>query len=410
MSGLPSFLYIDPGTGSMLFSVVVGLAATMYFLARSLVVRAKTLVIGKKSDVKTEKVTFVIYSEGRRYWNVFLPIVDAFERRGVPLVFLTSSSDDPVFDTRYAHVSAQYIGEGNRAYAYLNFLSADVCVMTTPGLDVYQIKRSKGVTHYSHVLHSVDDATSYRLFGIDYFDSILLSGEYQKEDLRSLESFRALTQRQLPVVGCTYLDVLEAKKQTLVVEKDPSFTVLVSPSWGPSGILSRFGSSLLTPLAETGWRILVRPHPQSVLSEKSLIDCLQKKYEGFSNVEWDFKDENLQTLNKSDVMISDFSGIIFDFSFLFDRPIFYVSQSFDDQIYDSSDIERRPWKFRVLEKIGIELTESMFPSIRSVIESSQSNSDLKVAREKARETAWQFPTESGERIADFLISTQKELQ
>lgn len=410
VTGLPCFLYIDPGTGSMLFSVVVGLAATLFFLARSLVVRVKSSFFGKRSDSEMERVPFVLYSEGKRYWNVFFPIVDAFEKRGVPLVFLTSSKDDPVFEKSFIHVTAQYIGEGNRAYARLNFLRADVCLMTTPGLDVYQIKRSKGVRHYAHVLHAVDDATSYRLFGLDYFDSVLLSGEYQKEDLRILESLRGLPERSLPVVGCTYLDVLDVKKEELAQEDEHPFTVLVSPSWGPSALLSRFGEALLTPLSKTGWRIIVRPHPQSLVSEKELIDELQKKYKKCELMEWDFNDENLQTLNKTDIMISDFSGIVFDFSFLFDRPILYVNHSFDDQIYDSSDIERKPWKFRVLEDIGLELRESMFPTIRTVIESLQSNPQLKANRVKARETAWQHQGESGDRIADFLISTQKELQ
>jgi len=42
-------------------------------------------------------------------------------------------------------VEAKYIGTGTKAYSYLRFLEADVCAMTTPGLDVLQIKRSKGV-------------------------------------------------------------------------------------------------------------------------------------------------------------------------------------------------------------------------------------------------------------------------
>ncbi len=69
-------------------------------------------------------------------------------------------------------------------------LTADVCLMTTPGINVYQLKRSKGVKHYAHVLHAASDATMYRLFGIDYFDSILLSGDYQKKDIRLLEEIR----------------------------------------------------------------------------------------------------------------------------------------------------------------------------------------------------------------------------
>ena len=38
-----NFLYIDPGTGSMLFSVLIGAAATLFFLARALILKLKVL-------------------------------------------------------------------------------------------------------------------------------------------------------------------------------------------------------------------------------------------------------------------------------------------------------------------------------------------------------------------------------
>ena len=43
-----SLLYIDPGTGSMLFSILIGATATLYFLARAAVLKLKFLFTGKK--------------------------------------------------------------------------------------------------------------------------------------------------------------------------------------------------------------------------------------------------------------------------------------------------------------------------------------------------------------------------
>jgi hypothetical protein len=34
-------LYIDPGTGSALFSILIGIAATVYFLGRALIIKLK---------------------------------------------------------------------------------------------------------------------------------------------------------------------------------------------------------------------------------------------------------------------------------------------------------------------------------------------------------------------------------
>ena len=401
--------YIDPGTGSMLFSIVIGLVTMLYFLGKAAIIKLKFVLSGGKAISSKNRSPLVIYSEGKRYWNVFKPILEALERRGVETVFYTSSEDDPVFSSQFTHIKSEFIGEGNKAFTRLNFLEADVCLMTTPGLDVYQLKRSRGVKHYAHILHAVDDATSYRLFGLDYYDSVLLSGEYQKAHVRQLEKQRGIKEKDLVVVGCPYLDVLQEKVSALQPDPKQNFTVLVAPSWGKSGILSRYGALLLDPLVETGFTIIVRPHPQSKQSEQDVLSSLEARYKSKQNLEWDFTNENLCSLSRADIMISDFSGVIFDYTFLFDRPFLYVNSSFDAKPYDSYDIEEQPWKFRVLPEIGIELQETDFADIGNVLIEATKSQTLEENRKHAKETAWQYPAESGEKVAEFLFMTLQEL-
>ncbi len=397
-------LYIDPGTGSMLFSIVIGLVTMLYFLGKAAFIKLKFILSGGKAIASKKYFPLVIYSEGKQYWNVFKPILETLERRGISTVFYTSSEEDPVFSAHFKHVHSEYIGEGNKAFTRLNFLEAQVCLMTTPGLDVYQLKRSRGVKHYAHILHAVDDATSYRLFGLDYFDSVLLSGEYQKAHIRLLEKQRSIKEKELVVVGCPYLDVLQEKIALLPEPEKSRFTVLVAPSWGESGILSRYGSSLLDPLVQTGYSIIVRPHPQSKQSEKEVLDALAKRYEGIKNLEWDFASENLQSLSRSDIMISDFSGVIFDYAFLFNRPFLYLNSDFDAKPYDAYDIEEQPWKFRILPEIGVELKESDFSRIGNLLLAVSKSKELEENRKTACNAAWEYRGVSGDRVVDFLES------
>jgi len=391
--------YIDPGTGSMLFSIVIGLVTAGYFLGKAAFIKLKFVLSGGKATHSKNHYPLVIYSEGTRYWNVFKPVLEALEKREVATIFYTSSEDDPFFSNRWNHINGEFIGEGNKAFTRLNFLEADVCLMTTPGLDVYQLKRSKGVKHYSHILHAPSDATTYRLFGLDYYDSILLTGEYQKAHLRILEEQRNIKKKDLVVVGCTYLDVLQNRISALPKPESSDFTVLVAPSWGPSAILSKYGASLLDALVSTGFHIIVRPHPQSRQSEQEVLSALEKRYD---SIEWDYRPENLSSLSRADIMISDFSGVVFDYSFLFDRPFMYVNSEFDARPYDSYDIEEEPWIFRILPEIGIELKVEDFPNIKQVLEAAVQSSSLSEKRQEARDIAWQHRGESGERVADYL--------
>ena len=410
-----NFLYIDPGTGSMLFSIVIGAAATLFFLTKAAWLKLKLFFSGSRGKDAAAKDAaykpYAIYSEGKNYWNTFKPVCDEFEARKIPLAFLTSSKDDPCFDQGYQYVKAEFIGEGNAAFARLNMLSAGVLLSTTPGLNVYQWKRSRNVKHYAHVLHMSNDATTYRLFGLDYYDAVLLTGDYQKADLRYLEKERGIPEKNLVTVGCAYLDVLAQKMKDVPEESEHPFTVLVSPSWGDVGVLKRYGEKLLDPLSKTGWRIIVRPHPQSKKSEADMLERLEARYKDCPNVEWDYERDNIYSLKKADIMISDFSGIIFDYTFLRDKPVMYVKAGMNLMPYDAYDLPghgEKLWQFETLKKIGLELDESQFENIKEVIQNASDSESLAAGRKRAKEEAWMEIGLAGKNIADYIINTVKE--
>ncbi|MBO4704764.1 MAG: CDP-glycerol glycerophosphotransferase family protein [Spirochaetaceae bacterium] len=410
-------LYIDPGTGSMLFSILVGLLATAYFLGRALLIKLKFIFAGKKNEqnvLYTKDDPYVIYNEGEQYITLFSGIIQEFEKRQTPLLYLTSAENDPALSQNFLYVKTEYIGSGNSAFMKLNMLSAKIVLMTTPGLDVYQLKRSKGVNHYSHLVHMTSDATTYRLFGLDYFDSVLLTGDYQSKDLKTLERIRKTKQKEYVTVGCPYLDILEKKIKELPKEENHPYTVLVSPSWGESAILSRFGEKLLEPLSKTGYRIIVRPHPQSKKSESEILDRLMTAYPENENFIWDFEKDNILSLSHADIMISDFSGIIFDYMFLCDKPFLYVNDKLDLRPYDAYDIiEANPettlWQFETLKKTGRKLEEKDFCNIGIILKSMSDNEELAKQRAIAKNTAWMHRGEAASLVVDFMMSKNEDI-
>ncbi|GHV70292.1 CDP-glycerol glycerophosphotransferase [Spirochaetia bacterium] len=410
----PTYGYIDPGTGSMLFSLLTGAAVTIFFFLKNFIIRIRGGGLFQKKIVPGKKMGLVIYSEGKQYWNVFKPIVDELARRNIPFAYYSSGEDDPGLSSETPLMEKKFIGKGNDAYRFLNFLEADVCLTTTPSLDVFQFKRSPGVSHYAHILHMVNDATTYRLFGLDYYDSVLLTGEYQKKDIRQLEKQRGLKEKELFVAGCTYLDELAARK--LVIsnddnEKSKNKTVLIAPSWGKNGILSRYGLKLLLPLAKSSWCIIVRPHPQSMIAEKETVSKLREMLVPYQNVEWNFDTENIYALSRADVLISDFSGIVFDFAFLFNRPLLYPRFDFDKRPYDLADIEDEAWNFRALRQLGIPLDERKFEEIEKFLDEELTGwENRKEVTEKLREEAWQYRGMAGKRAADFLLEMMGKIK
>ena len=88
--------YIDPGTGSMIFAILIGVIGILRFALKGVFVKLRFwLSGGKKEKSGEDKIPFVIFSEGKRYWSVFEPICRELDARGFDTVYMRASPDDP---------------------------------------------------------------------------------------------------------------------------------------------------------------------------------------------------------------------------------------------------------------------------------------------------------------------------
>lgn len=409
----PAFAYLDPGTGSMLLSALIGIVATAFFMLKTLYYKLSGGILslfGVKIEKKKHGIVF--YSEGKSYWRTFKPVLEALDKEGVEATYLTSSDDDEALNFQSKNIICKYIGEGNKAYTQLNMLEADVCVMTTPGLDVLQIRRSKGVKHYAHIVHAPTDAGLYKLYSFDYYDSVLCSGQHQINSIRYLEQLRGTLPKLLTHAGCPYMDVLaERLESENNISRDIKALphVLIAPTWGNNGLLKRFGLSLLMPLAEQGYQITIRPHPQSFIAEPELMKQLQKELSAYANVSWDSSADNFDVLANSDIMISDLSGVIFDYAFVFEKPV--ITMQFDVNLLgtEANDLPDQVWELQVLNKIGKQISINELNELPELVKSLTSNSIIKQNIIQLRDESLFNYRHSGEIIAKQLIDIQANI-
>jgi hypothetical protein len=406
----PAYAYLDPATGSMVLSALIGIVGTAYFFLKTFYYRisgALLSLLGIK--VKKKAAGIVLYSEGKSYWFTFKPLLEALDKKGVQATYLTSSEDDEGLKFQSATVKSKYIGEGNKAYTHMNMLEADVCVMTTPGLDVLQIRRSKGVKHYAYVVHAPTDVGLYKANSFDFYDSVLCSGQHQINSLRYLEKLRGTEAKLLTRAGVPYMDVLAGRLDSEAkVERDTDGLphVLVAPTWGNNGLLKRFGLSLLKPLAEKGYPVTIRPHPQSYIEELELIMSLETGLSGYANVAWDRSTDNFEVLANSDIMISDLSGVIFDYAFVFEKPVITLQFEFDPTGLEANDLPERLWELRVLDKIGKQISLDELDAIPEIVKSLSNNPAVSQNIVALREASLFNYRASGEVIAQQLIDIQ----
>lgn len=405
-------LYIDPGTGSMLFAIVIGLIGVLFYFLKSLLVKIRFLISGgKKSDTDANTIPLVIFSDDKRYWPVFLPVIRELDARKFDVVYMTASADDPALScTDYPHLSAQFIGEGNRAFAKLNFLKATIVLSTTPGLDVYQWKRSKYVKYYVHMWHSaMISATLYEAFGLDYYDAVLTSGIHQQDDIRALEKLRGLPEKELVRVGLPFMDEKAALRTGMPKSESHERTILLAPSWGSNSILNRFGSRVIRNLLDTGYHIIIRPHPQSFSSEKELIEKLMSEFPENDQLEWNRDVDNFSVLARSDLMISDFSDVVYEYSFIFDRPVISAFTNFDTGKYDAWWLDTPLWIEESIPQLGAILSEENIDNLKSMIDEAIANEQHAEGHRRLCDETWAYPGEGAKRTVDYILQKYNEL-
>ncbi len=419
----PLYAYLDPGTGSMLLAVVVGIVSTLIFVIRSVWYTSFMMIRGifrKKEDIDvsvTATQSIVFYSEGGQYWNTFAPILRAFHSQGISCTYLSSDKEDPGLTFESDMVHTKYIGKGNKAFFHLNLLKADVCALTTPNLDVLQIRRSKQVKHYAHIIHAPTDLHLYKLFAFDFYDSLLLSGTHQEKSLRHLEELRNTHKKQSYLVGCTYMDELWNRKNNSETDDtqrkedtEHQATVLVAPTWGQSSLLNVCGETMLRSLVESNYAIIIRPHPQSILVESDFIEHLQHTFKEYTNITWDMNADNFASLQSADVLISDRSGIIFDFAFIFEKPVITHNTHPVLLGMEGNDIPWNAWELDVLEQLGAVIHSDEIQKLPSLVDSTIASRKQYIASIQAlRDNAVCNIGRAGEKSAEVLVDIAKQV-
>ncbi|MBQ7745851.1 MAG: CDP-glycerol glycerophosphotransferase family protein [Spirochaetia bacterium] len=403
-------LYLDPGTGSLLLYAIVGITTTVLFALRGFWYSLRSKVfMGKKGAVK-ELPDLVFQSEGGKYWQVFQPVLKALDKYDVKYGFVTSDRNDPVFTSGLKNVVAVCPGKELMTLSYMNRIKAGVVVSTTPQLDVYMLKRSRNVGKYVHLFHAPADIGMYEMYAFDNYDTLLCTGSYQKEAIRSIERNRHEKAKELLDTGCTYYDYMLEELKKLPQKQDEGLTVLYAPAWGERSSVIKYGTAVIDRLVEAGIRVIFRPHPQMYVSDKETIAAVEAKIKGNSLIELDKNRTAAASMARSHAMVTDISGVIFDYAFLFEKPIFLVNAEYNLGGYDVIDIDGgRVWDLDKSREITRIIKPEEIQDLAGIVKSEIGNADI--YRDKIRkiknEEIYNFG-HAGEAAAKQLVEMLKK--
>ena len=357
-------LYLDPGTGSLLISTLMGLSLTLLYFLKGVFYKFSYFFFGvKRKSLNDFSGEIVFFSEGKSYWRVYKPIINALVKNKQKVIYLSAEQGDEGLTTSSEYVKSYYLGNIKQAIFTLNRLKARICVLTTPQLDVVALKRSKSVDHYCHVIHAPNNIHAYKKFAFDYFDSVLCSSHAQIENLEYLEKKRKTKPKQLFQTGCTYYDVFKLDND------HTGDAILVAPTWGDKTFLKSCGKELISKLLEDGHKVIFRPHPQSWISDKELMDDLLTTFMSNSNLIIDHEVEVEKAIKNSKLLICDIaSGMLFDMAFAYKKPIISVQFDWTNGGYEAADLMSDTSASTLLKEVGMMISEKEVKNISKIVD------------------------------------------
>lgn len=300
----------------------------------------------------------VFYSESRASAPHLGPLLDELLSRGQSVHLLASHQDDPMANIDHPNLHAYFIGSGSARTWVFSTMDADAVVTTTPDLQTMQLKRSNRNVFYIYVHHSlVSTHMAYRPAAFDHFDAIMCSGLHHVRETRAAEELDGLPPKTLVEHGYGRLDTLIANRETAGDQSDDKAdsyagTILIAPSWGDNSILQAHGRQLVGSLIDAGYRVIVRPHPETTRKDPQLISALAADYEDNSAFTLDHDPTDESSMGIADLMISDWSGVALEFAYGFEKPVLFIDlpRKVNNPSYGDLDIE--PFEVLIRDEIG----------------------------------------------------------
>ena len=316
--------------------------------------------IDKFNELDLDERSIVFYSESSVILYPYVEeVIRELQNRDQKICYLTSSKHDPIFKNKSKNIKVFYIGDSE--IEKMNFflrLKAKVLIMTMPDLGSYHIKRSKVFpVHYVYVFHTITSTHMvFQKSAFDQFDSMFCVGPYQVQELRATEQLYNLKQKNLVECGYGLFDRLVRLRSSFTqqnfLSKNNKKNVLIAPSRGKQNLLESTGIELIKILLDAGYHVTVRPHPMTVKKSSKLIKQIKEKFEKNPDFLLDTNTSSFDQLFSSYALITDWSGIGFEYAFVCERPVIYVDvpKKVYNKEYEKIGLE--PFEISIRDKIG----------------------------------------------------------
>lgn len=408
------FAYLDPGSGSALVGTIIAVAGAGLYSLKSFFYRLVRKPTPEEIEsAKNANPDIAIFSEGKNYWGTFRDIVAELMARKIHFSYYTMDLHDPalLIDNEYMH---SHLFDKNKASSFhrLAKVRAKVLLSTTPNIGTpgYPLARPRQVEEMVHVFHAFADISAYHVGSLDSYDVVLTVGPHQEKPIREVEKARNLAPKKLIPAGLPYFDVQYNSLRESVageVSHSQAKTILVAPSWGAKGLLAEYGTGFIVKLAEAGYSVIVRPHPQSYIAEAPFIERCKAETSSLANVVWDAETVGTKAMLASDLLVSDTSSIRFDYAFLYGKPVVTLDIPHEKQLEYEGQYMSEIWTESAATRLGRVIGHAEIENVVAIVAEMLEHGAAEGVRKFRDETITNLGS-SAKAVVDEMVACLKD--
>jgi len=346
-----------------------------------------------------QKQQVVFYAESRHYYQYFERLVNDLLVNDTAIYYITSDANDPLLTANKGNMKVIYVKW------MLGFLfskiRADVMVMTMPDLGNFLFKRSAGVGTYIYIFHAaVSTHQQYREKAFFNYDAIFCTGEYQLKEIRAAEKLYNLPEKQLIQYGYPLLDRVNKNSN----EKERP-VLLVAPSWFEGCIFDVCIEELLTQLSKLPYTIILRSHPEYEKRKKKDFKAIQQLVSEYNTMSIDTTPNVTDRLCSTNILITDRSGIAFEFAFGTGRPVLFIETALKLINPQWKDLNIPPVENELRPELGIIVLPGELEQIAEKIkELEESSNGFAEKIQKLKQTTFYNAEQSYKTGSDYVLS------
>lgn len=302
----------------------------------------------------------VFYSEKSGFYKYFKNTIEyLLSHSNLVIHYVTNDPEDQIFQLakQNQRIHPYYIGL-KKTITLMMKMDADMVIMTTPDLDNYYIKRSyvRKDVEYIYMPHGIGSTNMTTNRGAyDHFDTVLCVGQHQIDEIREMEKLYGTPKKNLVPCGFGMLDDLIEAYGKVDKNRNERPTVLIAPSWQEKNILDNCIDSMIKSLLKEDYRIVVRPHPEYIKRYGERVNRLVERWGDVApeklSIELDFSSN--VTIFTADVVITDWSGIAFEFSLGTLKRTLFVDTPMKILNPDFDKYQTKPFELTIRNQIGV---------------------------------------------------------